>query len=308
MSEEARAAAAGPAAAAGRAAAAALAACLLLAGCAPGDTAADRGEAAPADQEASRLRLLDLWAAGDPAFGVFVPDEREGAERAPDGSRLPALYTTEGGRRLAANPLYDYVFLNLEPAYDAASVRALATGLREGGAEARPALLVRIPPISEDGEAAAGARVAEALANGADGVVLPHVRSPEEARVAVGLFEEAGADVWSPGNPDGGVIAMLMIEDPGAVATAREIADVPGYSVLACGIGSLTQAMGRDREAAEAANLDVLAHATRVGRPDMITANAEDVARRIEEGFLGLLMSGSGADEAIRVGRAAAGR
>jgi len=289
-----------------RAAAAAFAACLLLAGCAPGDTAPDRGEGAQTDQEASRL--LDLWAAGDPAFGVFVPDEREGGDRAPDGSRLPALYTTEGGRRLAANPLYDYVFLNLEPAYDAASVRALATGLREGGGEERPALLVRIPPISEDGQAAAGARVAEALANGADGVVLPHVRSPEEARMAVGLFEEAGADVWSPGNPGGGVIAMLMIEDPGAVATAREIADVPGYSVLACGIGSLTRAVGGDREAAEAGNLDVLEHATRVGRPDMITANAEDVARRIEEGFLGLLMSGPGADEAIRVGRAAAGR
>ena len=53
------------------------------------------------------------------------------------------------------------------------------------------------------------------------------------------FFEEAGADVWSPSNPDGTVIAMLMIEDPGALAAVAEIADVPGYSVLACGIGSL---------------------------------------------------------------------
>ena len=44
------------------------------------------------------------------------------------------------------------------------------------------------------------------------------------------------------------------------------------------------------------------------GLPDMITANDEDVARRIEEGFLGLLMSGPDADEHIEVGRAAAGR
>jgi hypothetical protein len=40
----------------------------------------------------------------------------------------------------------------------------------------------------------------------------------------------------------------------------------------------------------------------------MITANADDVARRIAEGFLGLLMSGPEADEHIRVGREAAGR
>ena len=91
------------------------------------------------------------------------------------------------------------------------------------------------------------------------------------------------------------------------MAAVEEIADLPGYSVLACGIGSLTRALG-DREAAEAGNQEVLAHATRVGLPDMITANAGNVARRIAEGFLALLMSGDAADEAIRVGRAAAGR
>ena len=40
----------------------------------------------------------------------------------------------------------------------------------------------------------------------------------------------------------------------------------------------------------------------------MITANDQDVVRRIEEGFLGLLMSGADADEHIALGRAAAGR
>ena len=101
---------------------------------------------------------------------------------------------------------------------------------------------------------------------------------------------------------------MIMIEDRGALEAVQEIADTPGYSVLACGIGSLTADLGRDREAAEAGNQEVLAHAKRVGVPDMITANSDDVAQRIEEGFLGLLMSGPEADEHIRVGRAAAGR
>ncbi len=251
--------------------------------------------------------LLDLWAEGTPAFGIFVPDERERGARAPDGSRLPALYTRVGGRRLAEHPLYDYLFLNMEGAYDGEAIRELAAGLASAGVERRPTLLVRIPPISVDGEEAARARVAEALAAGADGVTIPHLLSPAEARIAIGFFEAAGADVWSPTNPGGKVIAMLMIEDAGALAAVEEIADLPGYSVLACGIGSLTRALG-DREAGEAGNQEVLAHATRVGLPDMITANAGNVAQRIAEGFLALLMSGDGADEAIRVGRAAAGR
>ena len=285
-----------------------LTALAVLAACGGGEDAgggAPDGAASigPAADASARPALLELWAEGTPAFGVFVPSERERGAVGPDGERLPPLYTAEGGARLAANPLLDYVFLNLEGSYDAGAVDAIAEGLGQSDV----ALLVRIPPISADGPDAARARVAEVLAAGADGVVLPHVRSPDEARQAVSFFAEAGADVWSPENPTGTVIAMLMIEDPGALAAAEEIADVPGYSVLACGIGSLTQALG-DREAGEAGNQEVLAHARRVGRPDMITANAGDVARRIDEGFLGLLMNGPEADEHIRVGRAHAGR
>ena len=103
-------------------------------------------------------------------------------------------------------------------------------------------LLVRIPPISVDGEEAARARVVEALELGADGIVLPHVRSADEARTAVSFFDEYASNVWSPANPSGDIIAMIMIEDGGALAAVREIADTPGYSVLACGIGSLTGA------------------------------------------------------------------
>ena len=251
--------------------------------------------------------LIGLWRQGAPAFGVFVPNERETGATGPNGERLGPLHTAEGGRRLAENPLYDYVFLNLEGSYDAGAIEAIAEGLGSESAVSSKTLLVRIPPISGDGEAAARTRVAEALELGADGIVLPHVRSPEEARMGVSFFEDIGADVWSPANSEGDVVAMIMIEDGGALAAVREIADTPGYSVLACGIGSLTQALG-DRDAGEAGNQEVLGHAKHVGVPDMITANSTDVARRIEEGFLGLLMSGDEADDHIRVGRAAAGR
>lgn len=293
-----------------------LALALWTVSCVGSGSDADAGDAAggaeasisAADATADRTALIELWSNDVPAFGVFVPSERERDARGPDGERLPALYTRAGGERLAANELLDYVFLNLERGYDAGAVAAIAEGLDAPGAAGKKTLLVRIPPISADGAEAARTRTAEALAAGADGIVYPHVRSAEEARMVVDFMEEAGADVWSPSNPDGSVIAMVMIEDPGALAEVAEIADTPGYSVLACGIGSLRGALGGDGEAAEAGNQEVLEHARRVGRPDMITANADDVARRTEEGFLGLLMSGPEADEAIRVGREAAGR
>lgn len=52
----------------------------------------------------------------------------------------------------------------------------------------------------------------------------------------------------------------------------------------------------------------MLAHATRVGVADMITANANNVERRVQEGFLALRMQGPTVDETIQIGRAAAGR
>ncbi len=255
----------------------------------------------------SSTRLIQLWSAGTPAFGVFVPNERPRGEVAPDGSRLPPLYTTEGGASLGKNPLLDYLFLNLEGNYDTEAVAAIAEGIGQSDKAEGPSLLVRIPPIERDGAEAARARVIESLQLGADGIVIPHVRSAEEARLAVSFFTDAGVSVWSPDNPDGEKLAMIMIEDAGALAAAAEIADTPGYSVLACGIGSLSRDLG-SREAGESGTQEVLQQSARVGLPNMITANAQDVEQRLEEGFLGLLMSGPSAGEAIRIGRLAVGR
>ncbi len=254
-----------------------------------------------------RPSIIELWEDGKAVFGVFVPNERPRSGRGM-GRGQPPLYTSAGAARLARNPLYDFVFLNLELGYDAGSVAAVAEGLRSGAASAPPALLVRIPPVERDGAEAARGRVAEILAAGADGVVFPHVRSPDEAALAVSFMTGAGAEIWSPTNRDGTKISMIMIEDPESLARVAETAAVPGISILACGIGSLRGALGGDRDAAEAGNQEVLARATRAGVVDMITAGVEDVGQRIEQGFLALLMQGPGADEAIRMGRAAAGR
>lgn len=246
---------------------------------------------------AASAQVLDVWKTGKPAFGIYAPSESERGQ--------PPKYTPEGAKKIAENPLYDYVFLNLEGAYDAAAVKAYGEGLKK---TSKKSLIVRIPPIDKDGADATKARVKEILDAGADGVTIPHIRDLDEAKLALSFFTAAKADVWSPANPKGTKIAMLMLEDPKAVAQRKEIADLKGISILACGIGSLTQALGGDRAGAEQATQQILAESTRVKIANMLTANARDVEQRVKEGFLALLMNGPQADEAIKIGRAAAGR
>ncbi len=249
----------------------------------------------------AHAQVIPLWSQGKVAFGVYAPSEAERGK--------PPVYTPDGAAKVAANPLYDYVFLNLEGAYDAAAVKAYSSGLKKTSAKT---LIVRIPPISKDGAEATRARVREILDAGADGVTIPHIRDIEEAKLALSFFTAAKADVWSPANPKGTKLAMLMLEDPKAISQRAEIANLPNLSVLACGIGSLAQAIGGDRDAAragaEAGTQQVLVETKRVKIANMLTANAKDVETRVKEGFLALLMQGAQADEAIRIGRAAAGR
>lgn len=246
---------------------------------------------------AANAQVLDLWPQGKVAFGVYAPSEAERGK--------PPVYTAAGAASAAANPLYDYVFLNLEGAYDAAAVKVYGEVLKK---TSKKTLIVRIPPISKDGADATKARVKEILDAGADGVTIPHIRDLDEAKLALSFFTAAKASVWSPENPKGTKLAMLMLEDPKAIAQRKEIADLPGISILACGIGSLTQALGGDRAGAEAGTQQVLAETKRVKIANMLTANARDVEQRIKEGFNALLMQGAQADDAIRIGRAAAGR
>src|SRR5262245_47757991 len=60
-------------------------------------------------------QVIELWSAGKAAFGVYAPSEGERGQ--------PPKYTPEGAAKVAANPLYDYVFLNLEGAYDPPAVK-----------------------------------------------------------------------------------------------------------------------------------------------------------------------------------------
>lgn len=251
---------------------------------------------------------LPLWKQGGSAFGIFVPNERPATATDENGRRLPPLYTEAGARTLGANSRFDYLFLNLEGQYDANAVRAMVAGLSSHPATTRPTLLVRIPTIEAAGEDSTRARVQAVLAMGADGVVIPHVRTAAEARTAVSFFR--GANVWSPANPQGRVIAMLMIEDQGAVAELADIAAIPGYSLLSCGIGSLTRAMNNDAAGAEQACQHVRDAGAQRGMPSMMTANASTLDDRIRRGYRGLLLMGATAqtDSLITAGRASVRR
>jgi len=273
----------------------------ILGGCA----SASNASPSSATASASAGTALTLWKSGAAAFGMFVPSERPAAPPAAGSTRLPPLYTEAGAKALAENPLLDYLFLNLEGAYDANAVRAMVSGIKLSTAATRPTLLVRIPTIEDAGVELTRARVKEVLGLGADGVVIPHVRSAAEARTAAAFFTEAGANVWSPANPKGTVIAMLMVEDKGAIVELADIAAVKGYSLLSCGIGSLTRDMGGDAPGAEAACQRARDLGAKAGMPSMMTATAGSITDRIEKGYLGLLMSGTAeqASAIIRTGR-----
>lgn len=265
---------------------------------------------APAAAQQSSNPLVTLWSQGKPAFGVFVPNEapRPAAPRG-DGApreRPKPVYTEAGGEKLAANPLYDYVFLNLEGAYDSAAVKAVAAGLRKGSG-ARKALIVRVPAFHED-PAQGRVRMREVFAAGADGITFPHVESLDEGKQILAAAAAEKINVWSPDNPKGDKILMMMLEDPKAVSQAAEFANLKGYSVLACGIGSLRGALKGDAAGAEAGTQQVLAATKRAKLPNMLTATTQDVEQRLKEGFLGILAQGQNADEAIAIGRKLAGR
>ena len=262
------------------------------------------GLSIPHAQPRHAVAAIDLWSQGKAAFGVFVPNEN--APSAP-GTRPKPLYTSAGAQKLAANPLYDYVFLNLEGSYDAAAVKAVSEGLGRPGTPGRKTLIVRIPAFHAD-PAASRTRIREIVAAGGDGITFPHVQTLDEAKQILAAFQEAKVNVWSPDNPKGDTLAMMMLEDPEAVAQAATFASLKGYSILACGIGSLTQALKGDRAGAEAGTQKVLAETKRTKLVNMLTATTQDVEQRVKEGFLGILAQGQSVDEAIRIGRVAAGR
>lgn len=251
---------------------------------AAGDSAAESAEPG-AEGAAVPSTLARLLADGHAVFGVF-----------------PGPSTREQGALMGRNRELDFVFYSLESGpFDIMSTKVYMEGVAEGSGEGAPhPLILRIPPI-RNGVAEAEAHAAEALAAGVAGIVFPHAESAEDAAVAVSVM---GDDLW-PGNPEGPLLGILIVEDAEAVDRVDEIVATPGVSVVFAGPGDLRRAYQGDMEAVEGAIRQVLAACRRHGVPCGITAGVDDIAERIEQGFRMFIVSDPAA---VTAGREAAGR
>jgi 2-keto-3-deoxy-L-rhamnonate aldolase RhmA len=126
------------------------------------------------------------------------------------------------------------------------------------------------------------------------------------------------ADVW-PLNPEGDLVVWAIIETKEGLANVREIAQVPGLSVIAPGAGTLggvfstTTAEGRrvrDDAAWEAAIQSVLAACKEFKKPCAYPVSEADIETRYNQGFtVGILQAfNDSAFRAVARGRAISGR
>ena len=142
---------------------------------------------------------------------------------------------------------------------------------------------------------------------GAYGVVVPNIKSPEEAELAVQACRYApegfrgvgsirgrlygGSDYYEKANEE--IAVVLMIEDAEAVRRIAEICNVPGVDVLFIGPNDLASSLGvptgydNSHPDHKAAVRQVLETGKRFNIPVGIhCGSATEVNRRIEEGFL----------------------
>ena len=190
--------------------------------------------------------------------------------------------------------------------------------LKKGNLQPNVALMARFPPEADQSQWV----VKQALDIGLHGVIFNGVDRKEQALIAVksmrypqlkgskyyepngirgaapgnatwiwglsGDEYERHADLW-PLNPDGDLLAMLMIESVEGLENVDAIASTPGVGALFLGAGNdLTHSMGvrPGSPEVEAGFQKVLAacKAHRIGCA--ITANtANDIARRVKEGW-----------------------
>ena len=97
---------------------------------------------------------------------------------------------------------------------------------------------------------------------------------------------------------------MLLIENQEGIGHAREIVRTPGVSIAVPGPGDLRQAYQGDMEAVENAIQTVLAACKEFDVACGITANTNDIERRLSEGFRVIIADA----EANRIGMRASGR
>ena len=231
-----------------------------------------------------------------------------------------------GSARAAARAPADYIYVDMEhnpldmPAlyqfHLAMADRAMV--LKKGNLQPNVALMARFPPEADQ----SGWVVKQALDMGLHGVFFNGVDTPEQARLAVSYMRyparrdskhpvpkgvrgagsgnaiwiwgvtndeyERHADLW-PLNPDGDLLATMMIESVEGLANVDRIAATPGVGSLFLGAGNdLAHALGvpANHPDVEAARQKILGACKAHKIACNITANdADDIVRRVSEGW-----------------------
>lgn len=253
--------------------------------------------------------VIDKLAAGKPFFGVQTGD-----------------LSLENARSLARADI-DYVYLEMEHGpmdfeglhHFTVGMIDKATILKKGNAQPNVAIFARFAPY---GREQAQWFVKQALDIGLMGVIFNGIDNREQALLAVrnmrypqqrnskypeppglrgyapggavwwwGISEAEyvrRADLW-PLNPDGDLLAIMMIETSEGLKNADAIASVPGVGAIFVGAGAdLSQYLGVARNSAELEQgfqtilKACLAHNVACG----VTAlNGSDIVKRLAEGW-----------------------
>ena len=281
--------------------------------------------------------VIEKLAEGKQVFGVSTSD-----------------LSLDNARALARSPI-DYVHVDMEHSpMNFEALRVFTLGmidkqaiLKKGNAQPNVALIARFAPYGREGSEWI---VKQALDIGLMGVVFNGIDNKEQATMAVRnmrypqkkgspLSEPGGlrgfaptnavwlwgipqpeyerhADVW-PLNPNGDLLAVMMIETAEGLQNVDDIASVPGVGAIFVGVGGdLHQYLGvaQDSPEMEAAFQKILKACLAHNVACWKTVTAAEMPKRVREGWkiLGVGAAGSGGglnadnDAALRAGRAVA--
>ena len=286
--------------------------------------------------QAQRLnKLIELIENDQPAFGVLSFDYSLNNARSMATSGLDFVFIDMEHAPFDVERLREFLL-------GMTNKRSI---LEKGSLQPDVVPFVRIPAAGGAEELIAQAK--QVLDIGVFGIFFPAVHTREQAELAVKAtrypqyngapdYEPAGlrgrnpsnavwywgindyhakADVW-PLDPEGELLAMMFIESAEGAENIDEIITVPGLGAIFIGPSDRSTSMGYASPAApqvEEAIQRVLRACLDNDVPCAITTGPSSVQQRIEEGFSFVTVGAdgglnSGAANALRLGREAAGR
>lgn len=218
--------------------------------------------------------MVALHEKGLPVFGITHPAITAGgrggrggpggapADPAAPPPPLPSLM--DAARETMAYKYADFDYNSYSPANAERFMGYMAALIAAGGSVSTHAFLSKVPIVHTNPEAAT-ARIIEQLNMGHAGIIMQQVETADEVRTALAAmrFKSKGgtrpdegfglaaaywglseaeykqkADPW-PLNKNGELVLWAIIESKQGIANVREIAAVPGVTVLTVGAGTL---------------------------------------------------------------------